>query len=140
MNVLRTVASAVLLLWALAVHADKPLAPADIPGTSRVAAEQVVELIQKTPTLVIVDARRPAEHAKGHIEGAHNLLDNDMTPTALAAIAPDHNTPLLFYCNGERCLRSSNAASKAVAWGYRRVYWFRGGWEEWLDKGLPIAR
>lgn len=131
-----------LLMLCLAVPAlaDKPLAPEQLPGTTAVDAERAVMLIQTTPNLLIVDSRLSEEHAKGHIPGAVNLLDSEMNEAALSRLAPDRATPLLFYCNGERCLRSSNAATKAVGWGYRTIYWFRGGWEEWLHKELPVAR
>lgn len=129
-----------LLLTAVPALADKPIAPESIPGTSRVSAEQLVEMINTTPDLVIIDARHHKEYAKGHIEGAHYLLDTDMTPERLARKVPNKETPVVFYCNGERCARSTNAAKQAVSWGYRRVYWFRGGWQEWHDKGLPVSR
>jgi len=123
-----------------AVLADKPVAPESIPGAQRVTAEQVIELITANASLVIIDARRAEEHAKGHIEGSISLLDTDMTPQLLARYLATPDTPVLFYCNGERCKRSGHAANKAVAWGYRRVYWFRGGWREWTAKELPVAR
>jgi rhodanese-related sulfurtransferase len=137
---MRSLAGLLLLCLALPAIADKPLAPQTIPGAVTVDAERAVLLIQATPHLVIVDSRLSEEHAKGHIPGAINLLDTEMTEAALSRIAPDRDTPLLFYCNGERCLRSNNAAAHAVAWGYRTIYWFRGGWQEWLHKELPIAR
>ncbi len=131
-----------LLLWCMTLPAlaDKPLAPHTLAGTTRVDAEQAVVVIQTTPHLVIIDSRLAEEHAKGHIPGAISLLDTDMSEAALSRIAPDRGTPLLFYCNGERCLRSGNAAANAAAWGYRTIYWFRGGWQEWLQKELPIGR
>jgi len=137
---MRSLAALLLLCLAVPAIADKPLAPQTIPGTVTVDAERAVLLIQATPHLVIVDSRLSEEHAKGHIPGAVNLLDTEMTEAALSRIAPDRDTPLLFYCNGERCLRSSNAAVHAATWGYRTIYWFRGGWQEWLHKELPIAR
>lgn len=129
-----------LLCFALPAWADKAIAPDSLPGTIRVGAEETIALIQNEPNLVIIDSRRNDEHLKGHIAGSVSLLDAEMTADKLAGHAPDKNTPLLFYCNGERCLRSSNAASQAVAWGYRRVYWFRGGWQEWIEKELPVAK
>lgn len=120
--------------------ADKPLAPASVPGTQLVSAEQVVELIGAQPNLLIIDSRRREEFDKGHIEGAVNLLDTELTRAVLAKLAPAPGRPLLFYCNGEHCLRSSNSAAQVLAWGYRKVYWFRGGWQEWADKHLPVAR
>lgn len=128
-----------LLHFAFPALADKPLAPDSVPGTTRVSAEQSVELILANPRLVIIDSRHVEEFAKGHIEGAINLLDTDTTPETLAIHLASKNVPMLLYCNGERCLRSSNAAKTAVTAGYKKVYWFRGGWMEWAEKKMPIA-
>jgi rhodanese-related sulfurtransferase len=129
-----------LLLCTGLAQADKPIAPQHIAGATDLGAEQLIALILVTPQLVIIDARKQEEFDKGHIENAISLLDTQMSEEALAAHAPDKATPLLFYCNGERCLRSTNAANKALAWGYTTVYWFRGGWVEWSEKNLPIAK
>jgi rhodanese-related sulfurtransferase len=129
-----------LLHFAFPTLADKPLAPDSVPGTLRVSAEQVVELILSTPKLVAIDSRHADEFAKGHIEGAINLLDTDTTSESLARHTHGKDIPVLFYCNGERCLRSSNAAKTAVSAGYRKVYWFRGGWTEWVEKKMPMEK
>ena len=131
---------AALLLSAATAWAEKPFAPESIAGTTRVTAETVVDLVGSLPDLVIIDNRHAVEFEKGHIEGAVNLLDTNLQRADLARLAPGLDKPLLFYCNGERCLRSTHAAHMAVEWGYKRVYWFRGGWQEWLDKQLPVTR
>lgn len=131
---------AALWLSAATAWAEKPFAPESIAGTTRVTAETVVDLVGSLPDLVIIDNRHAAEFEKGHIEGAINLLDSNLKHADLARLAPRPDKPLLFYCNGERCLRSSHAAKMAVNWGYTRVYWFRGGWQEWLNKQLPVTR
>jgi rhodanese-related sulfurtransferase len=87
----------------------------------------------------VIDSRKKAEYVKGHIEGAISLLDTEMTEQALLEIAPDRGTSILFYCNGVRCLRSSNAILKAKGWGYTNLIWFRGGWKEWTTKRLPVV-
>ncbi|MBF0247648.1 MAG: rhodanese-like domain-containing protein [Alphaproteobacteria bacterium] len=120
-------------------RADKPVAPDAVAGAELVDAARVVELAQSRSDLVIVDARRGEEFAKGHIEGAVNLLDADMTEARLRAVQPDAAGPIVFYCNGPRCLRSSNAAAKAVSWGYTQVYWFRGGWSAWVEARYPMS-
>jgi len=118
--------------------AEKPYAPASIPGAIIVSAEEVVELTLSRPELVIIDSRKKSEYSKGHIEGAVNLLNTDTRREDMAALCPDKTTPIVFYCNGIRCLRSSDAIHKAMGWGYRNVFWFRGGWREWADKRLPV--
>lgn len=133
----------VLMAWLWLVPAaasDRPLAPASVPGSQLVSAEQAIDLIGAQPNLLVIDSRRREEFDKGHVEGAINLLDTELTRQVLLKLAPSPDRPLLFYCNGERCLRSSNSARQALSWGYRKVYWFRGGWQEWIDKHLPVAR
>jgi rhodanese-related sulfurtransferase len=129
-----------LLHLAFPSLADKPVAPDSVPGTTRVSAEQAVELILASPKMVIIDSRHAEEFAKGHIEGAINLLDTDTSPEILARHLAGKDTPVLLYCNGERCLRSSNAAKTAVNAGYKKVYWFRGGWMEWVEKKMPVTK
>jgi rhodanese-related sulfurtransferase len=137
--------SSVLLIWillgcSLPAVAEQPIVQAEIPGVTRVSAEEVVDMINSLPQLVVVDSRRKDEFENGHIEGAINFTDTEMTPAKLKMIAPQLDTPLLFYCNGERCRRSSIAAKLALKWGYSNVFWFRGGWQEWSAKYLPVAR
>ena len=117
----------------------KPMAPPAIDGAMNLTAEQVITLILTTPNLVIIDARKRSEYIKGHIQGAVNLLNSQMDENTLAHYANDKNAALLFYCNGPRCMRSSDAVQKALAWGYRNIFWFRGGWSEWSEKRLPVV-
>lgn len=120
-------------------QADKPVAPEQVPGVTRLNAEQVIELILSKPELLIIDVRIKDEYDKGHIQGAINLLDTELTADTLAQQAGDQQRPLLFYCNGERCKRSANASRKAQDWGYPEIYWFRGGWVEWRRKNYPVT-
>jgi len=118
---------------------EKPYAPESMPGTTTVSAEEAIEMILANPELIVIDSRKKTEYIKGHIEGAINILNTELGPEELEFIAPDKNTPLLFYCNGVRCLRSSDSLTKAVGWGYTNLFWFRGGWKEWTEKRLPMV-
>lgn len=127
-----------LLVSVTATAEDKPYAPKSIPGAVGVTAEEVVDLILSKPEMIIIDSRKRSEFVKGHIEGAINLLNTSLQREDLEMVVPDKMTPVIFYCNGERCLRSSDAVRKAMEWGYRNVFWFRGGWKEWTEKRLPV--
>ena len=117
---------------------DKPFAPTELDGAVIVSAEEVVNMILNNKQLTIIDSRKRTEYVKGHIEGAINLLNTEMKPDDLESLVPDKSNALLFYCNGIRCLRSSNAISESIKWGYTNIYWFRGGWSEWTEKKLPV--
>ena len=62
-----------------------------------------------------------------------------MTEQELQRVVPEKDSAILFYCNGARCLRSSDAIYKAQGWGYSNLIWFRGGWKEWTSKRLPVV-
>lgn len=127
-----------LLFSAGVLAAETPHAPETIPGAIRLTAEEVVELALSKPELLIIDSRKKAEYAKGHIEGAINLVNTTMTQEELQGISGDKSRALIFYCNGERCLRSADAVAKAMSWGHQTIFWFRGGWKEWTEKRLPV--
>lgn len=129
----------IALFAAPVVWADKPLAPESITGVTTVSTEQSIEMILNNPELVVVDARLKEEYQKGHIEDAIHLVDSAVNGERLTQILAQKDTPVLFYCNGPRCLRSSRAAQKALKHGYTNIYWYREGWAGWLNNELPIA-
>ena len=118
---------------------EKPYAPETIDGVVVVTAEEAIALILENPGMPIIDSRKKTEYLKGHIEGATSMLNTEMTEQHLQEVADDKDAAILFYCNGIRCLRSTDAIRKAKAWGYTNLVWFRGGWDEWTDKNLPVV-
>jgi len=127
-------------LFPLTLSAEqKPFAPESIQGVTIVTAEQVIDMILANPDLIIIDSRKKTEYQKGHIEGAINILNTRLEQEDLEQIAPDKSTEMLFYCNGIRCIRSSDSIHKVQDWGYTNLIWFRGGWKEWMEKRFPIV-
>ena len=129
-----------MALWlsSSVVAGEKPYAPESLPGATILTAEEVISLILGNPDLIVIDSRKKTEYIKGHIEGAINILNTELLLEDLDLIVPDRTTALLFYCNGVRCLRSSDSLAKAAGWGYTNLFWFRGGWKEWTEKRLPV--
>jgi len=138
-NLLTLLLSIILVFPSISL-AEMKNAPESITGTTRVSAEQVIDLVEEFDNLVIIDSRIDKDRKGGHIEGAVSLPDTDTTPETLAQNIPSKTTPVIFYCNGVKCGRSVVASKMAVSEGYSKVYWFRGGWEEWTQRGLPIAK
>jgi rhodanese-related sulfurtransferase len=120
--------------------------PESINGVTRVGAEQVAELSRQGVT--IVDTRTQKEYDNEHVHGAvlapyveKSLKEIDFDTkkddfTALKTIAKDK--PAVFMCNGPECWKSYKASRTALAEGYTKIYWFRGGMPEWREKHLPV--
>jgi rhodanese-related sulfurtransferase len=130
----------IAILFSSSTFAGKVDVPESLDGTTRVSAEELIELAGKLPNIVMIDARKSSDHEKGYIEGSIGLPDTETDAESLAKIIPSKQTPVLFYCNGVKCGRSVKSANKALALGYKEIYWFRGGWEEWTAKGLPVTK
>jgi len=115
-------------------------APMEIEGATTLDAKGVIDLILTTPGLVVVDTRTKTDFEGGHIEGAINILDTDITSAGrLAGAVTSKSTPVLFYCNGVKCGRAAKATVKAVEWGYSKVYYYALGINDWKSVQLPLV-
>jgi len=114
--------------------------PESLDGTTKVSAEKLIDLLQSSPDLVVIDSRKPSDRAKGFIEGSVALPNTDTNEASLAKHIKNKSTPIAFYCNGIKCGRSYAASKIAIKLGYTNIYWFRGGWDEWIQKGLPVMK
>lgn len=127
----------VLLFCAPVAAEEKLRAPDAVPGATLVDAKWVKKTLDDKQGVVIIDARIAGEYAEGHLPGALNTEGKhiEQLPNVLPA---NKNAPVLFYCNGPKCVKSSELAKHAVELGYSHVYWFRGGVPEWVSHGFPL--
>lgn len=114
--------------------------PDEIPGVTRVDAEGVIGLTEKIPGLTIIDSRVSGDRQQGYIEKSVSLPDTKTDCASLKKTIPKKSSPTLFYCNGVKCGRSVVAVRIALQCGYTNLYWFRGGFEEWLAKHYPFVQ
>lgn len=117
--------------------------PTRIPGGEVITTDRVIGLVQQN-----LQGRNAALifHVLGpgpRLPGAENAGPaaqagsfNDATQQEFGrylqqVTAGDKAKPMLFYCQSTQCWMSYNAALRAIAMGYSRVYWYRGGIEAW---------
>ena len=120
--------------------------PSQLPGATIVTAAEALALQQKG--VPIIDVRIAKEYQEKHIRGAasipygeKSLKDVAFDPGMDEWAGPqklDKNKPVVFHCNGPECWKSYKAARVALSQGFKTVYWFRGGFPEWENAGLPI--
>lgn len=133
---------AFLLLYAQAVAGGfaRLDIPQTIPGVTTVDAEQLIDLVSGEPDLVLIDSRIETDRIHGYIEGSVSLPDIATSCMSLKTHVPTVEEQVLFYCNGIKCGRSVRAVRIAKLCGYKHLYWFKGGFEEWQQKGFPYLR
>lgn len=127
-----------LVLTAPQVIAANPnyRSPEEVPGATMVTAEEAKKLYDDGAAMI--DVRNPRLYARRHIPGAHHLdLKTAYNEEALAILAGEDD-PVVIYCSGVKCSRSSRASAQAVSWGYKQVKYFRGGIVDWRNAGYPV--
>lgn len=138
---------------------DAPV-PAGLAGATRVSAADLQAMRDAGKAIAIVDVipehRRPDDLPAKQIwipvphtgvAGALWLPDvgygvlSEVTEAYFrrhleAATGGDPAHPLAFYCRTD-CWMSWNAAKRALGYGYRNVFWFADGIDDWLFEGFP---
>lgn len=126
-----------LRLAGVPAEAEKGLSPLVVPGATTVDAKMANAL--HAQGAVFVDTRNRGLWDLGHIPGAHLLdLASDFDEQALESVV-GRDEPVVVYCEGPKCLRSSEACVMAVDWGFTEVYYYREGFPSWKAAGHPVA-
>lgn len=92
-----------------------------------ITMEEAKEIFATEGDYIILDVRRPDEFAEGHIPGAINVANEDISDTDIDEL-PDKDQLIYVYCRSGR--RSKEAAGKLAAMGYSNVVEC-GGINDW---------
>jgi rhodanese-related sulfurtransferase len=97
-------------------------------GGGVIFAEQIPK--DEWPKFMVIDARDPAQFAKGHIPGAINM---DWRQVLAKRNAIPKNKPVLIYCNTGSLSAQAGFALRVAGWENVRI--LQGGMSEWQAKG-----
>jgi len=122
--------------------------PTSLPGAKVITVAEAKLLSAKG--VAIYDVRVPEEFDAAHMPGAISVpykessakevgFDPADDQFALNKLPRDKNTPFMMYCDGTICWKSYKSALMAIEGGWKNVYWFRGGFPEWKEAGLPVV-
>lgn len=124
----------ILTLMCTTVYAD--VSPETVAGATSVDAAQAKQLFDDGA--LFLDVRSDKDWNAGRIPDAiHIELKQNLNADSMGA-AVKKDEPVVIYCNGPKCMRSSVASEKAVGWGYTKVYYFREGYPAWKAAGYPV--
>ena len=108
-------------------------------GIKNISPEEAYNLIKNNrnnPDLMIIDVRLSKWLAYGYIEGAVNIPLNTSNLAAFESkiASLGKNKTYLTYCP-DGC----GAAARIMnSLGFNRIYDISGGYQSWVEKGLPI--
>ena len=135
MTKIKNILATCLVLLSLAGIADTPDSPVSVPGSTVVTATEAKSLFDEG--VAFIDVRKDSDFEAGRIPGAIHIALDTLTEDQLLEEV-DRDEKIVFYCNGVKCLRSSEASKKAVDWGFTQVFYFRKGLPAWATEGYNV--
>lgn len=136
MNMYVRSCAVVLITLLFSFVSAEELAPEHVPGATTVDGVKAKELFDKG--VLFVDPRKDADFEAGRIPGAAHLNSKKTLSEKSLSAEAEKGEEIVFYCNGIKCLLSSQASKLAVNWGFTKVYYYRGGFPDWQSRGYPV--
>lgn len=128
-----------LTLIAIGVLGVSANANAKTDAYKEINAEELQKMQKDNPKLPIIDSRGGDWFDGTVIQGAVQLAASDTNEETLVKISADKNAPIVFYCTNEQCPASAKAAHKAAELGYKNIFKYKAGIDDWKKRGLPTA-
>ncbi|WP_166845351.1 rhodanese-like domain-containing protein [Isoptericola sp. BMS4] len=87
---------------------------------------------------IVVEALGPEYYRAERLPGAINIPHTEVDRLA-PEVLPDKEAEIIVYCASGPCQNSAVAARRLVELGYRNVFDFAGGKEDWMASGRPLV-
>ncbi len=120
--------------------------PTKVEGATTIDAATAKQLFDRGVPFVDLRDTRGDEwtpsYKMGHIPRAINLPWVGVGSFREAALSDivSKDQEVVIYSGGPQGFKTTVACKKAVAWGFEKVYYFRGGYRMWKHAGYPIEQ
>ena len=101
-----------------------------------ITIEQAYTLYNKN--VIFIDARDEADFLVGHITNSINIPFDDFDNHKQKLELLSKEKPMVIYCAGTDCDLSILLGNLLFEQGFKQVYIFFGGWNEWLNAKYPV--
>jgi rhodanese-related sulfurtransferase len=98
--------------------------------------ESLKQMMDNGEEFRLVEVLMPKEFQRLHIQGAENIPLKEIGKQATSRFGREDT--IVVYCADEQCQASPKAAEKLEAFGYRNVYDYEGGKQDWVEAGYPV--
>ena len=106
--------------------------------TTTISRQDLQAKLGSSAPPVLVEALGSAYFADAHLPGAINIPPDQVDRLA-PRLLPDLDTEIVVYCSAT-CRNSEAAARRLEDLGYRRVFVYPDGKEDWIEHSLPVER
>lgn len=117
--------------------------PAVLPATEKNAGyrtihtQELKQWIDSGKQFQLIDAR-PKKYAKGEVIVGAKFLSYGADESIIAQMLPSKDATIVVYCASVECPMSGKLAKQLVKLGYKHVYKYPEGIDEWYEKQYPV--
>ena len=132
--------TAILLVFLIVPHAsgqksyDEKLRSMYKLSVPLIHPDELVSLMEKEPSLVLLDTRTQEEFNVSHLHSARFIDYDTYSDNMVKSLSPD--TPIVVYCAVG--YRSERIGEKLIAKGFKNVKNLYGGIFEWVNESHPV--
>lgn len=99
--------------------------------------DELLGMYQNNAKFVLVDARSREDYDRSHLPGALSIPVEDIKDYADRL---DKGEEIVTYCGSFQCPASTMAAEEFMKLGFKSVRDYKGGIQEWTEKGYPTEK
>ncbi len=131
-----SIAACLIALFSLTASAEEALSPETVAGATTVDGATAKKMFDQE--VAFIDVRKNSDWGAGRIPGAIHIELKKVYSAETLGAEIKKDEPVVIYCNGPKCMRSSKASAQAVKWGFSKVYYYREGLPDWRSRGFPV--
>lgn len=107
--------------------------------TQTIGRSELTARLDKGEAITLVEALPITYFNEAHLPNALQM-NHDEVDAKAASLLPDKSAVIVVYCSSADCANSSKAAQRLQQLGYRRVFKYTEGKQDWLNAGLPVQK
>ena len=104
-------------------------------ATKEITREGLKAKLDRGEELVLIETLGPKYYEDAHLPGAINIPHTEVDALA-PEMLPDKSAQIVVYCSNRACQNSPQAARRLAALGYKNVYDYEEGKQDWIVAGL----
>lgn len=105
------------------------------PAKAKAVSYAQVKKLLADPSVMVIDARNEHEFAEGHLPRARNIFAMEFEQYIPELIGMNKDIRIIVYCGGGQCELSHEVSNNLIGLGFKKVYIYLGGWEDWKNNG-----
>jgi len=109
-------------------------------GPREVDAEEIWLGMDRQTQFALIDIRPSSDYDAEHIRGAMSLPLAQLDGDTLFDLVHDKRKSVVFYCDDEKSMDVFLAATKAAHFGYKKIYEYQQGLQDWKNRGFATTR